>query len=199
MYDYDNAFIQMVLMICMFVLLIVLIINILGAIGEYKMFQKANKSGWAAFIPIYNDYILCTVTGVNPYWILFDILASVIGGLIPIIGTVLAVFIPIYFHGLLALATANSYGKSEGWAFGIFFLKPFFYLALGFGASQYLGEKAPTDVILEALGINKPKEKTTEATVTEETTTSNLTFCPNCGAKVEMSNSKFCTNCGKKL
>ena len=78
-------------------------------------------------------------------------------------------------------------------------LKPFFYLALGFGASQYLGEKAPADVILEALGINKPKEKTTEATVTEETTTNNVTACPNCGAKVEMSNSKFCTNCGKKL
>lgn len=198
MFDYDTDFFGLFVLLWMIIVSVILLIRIIGAIGEYKMFKKAEKSGWPAFIPIYNDYILCTITGVNPWWVLFDILASVIGVFIPIIGTALAVLVPIYFRGLLAIATAKSYGKSDGWAVGIFLLKPFFYLALGFGTSSYLGEKAPNDVILEGLGINNKKEEVKEANVKNESTTDSK-YCPNCGTKVEVEGSKYCINCGKEI
>ena len=196
--SYFESALDAIFFIWLCILIVSLLVNIIGLIGEYAMFRKAKQSGWLAFIPIYNDYILCTITGVNPWWVLFNILAALIGGLIPIIGVFLAVCVPIYFRSFLAVSTARSYGKEDVWAVGIFFLKPIFYLALGFGSSEYLGEKAPNDVVLEALGIDNKKDTVTEANVVQEKTVTPK-FCPNCGSKIEFKESKYCTSCGKAL
>ena len=43
---------------------------ICSIIGKWKIFEKAGEEGWKAIIPVYNTYILCQITGTNPYWLI---------------------------------------------------------------------------------------------------------------------------------
>lgn len=135
------------------IVLISLVVAIFQIIGQWKMFKKADQPGWAAIIPIYNTYILCKVTGVNPWWIVITMVGSMVGSLIPGIGSLISFAITIYFVILLAVSTANSYGKENSWAIGLILLEPFFMFALGVGQSKYEGPKPMNDVVL-----NKAKE-----------------------------------------
>lgn len=176
----------------MIILGILFIIFLLKIVGEWLMFKKAGREGWAALIPIYNEYILCKIVGVNPWWIAVIYLIS----FVPLIGGIVAPIASLYFYAILYVSTARSYGKSDTFAIGLWFLTPIFMLVLGCDSSEYIGEKPMSDPIFEALGINK-KEIVKEAEVVKEKS-NNLKYCPNCGSEV-IENSKFCVSCGKEL
>ena len=57
-------------------ILVILAIVAFCIIVKWKLFVKGNQPGWAALIPIYSDYILCKMVGVNPWWILIVYLSS---------------------------------------------------------------------------------------------------------------------------
>lgn len=39
-------------------------------IGEWKFFKKTGKKGWECLIPIYGDWVLLEVAGLNKWWII---------------------------------------------------------------------------------------------------------------------------------
>jgi hypothetical protein len=49
---------------------IVLLIFLLPIIAMWKLFEKANKPGWAVIIPIYNIIVFMEIIG-KPWWWLF--------------------------------------------------------------------------------------------------------------------------------
>ena len=180
-----------ILLLILEVLLIGWIIKtIFSVIGKWKIFKKAGKEGWPALIPIYDTIVLCEITGVNTWWVVITIIANAISGLIPIFGLTLAIIVSIYFKVILYVSTVRSYGRSDAWAVGLYFLRPFFFFALGVGKSKYQGAKPLEDPILETIGINKSTKK---EEVKEE-----KVICKNCGEE-NLNTSKFCTSCGKKL
>ena len=187
-----------------FIIFIALICWIIRVVGQWKMFKKAGKDGWPAIIPIYNTYVLCQITGVSPWWIVIVIAANIIGNLIPGIGQLLIMAASIYFGILLAVSTANSYGKDIGWAVGLFFLQPFFSLALGIGKSEYVGPKPMEDPVMGLFIKEEDKKPTAEKPVPEAEVKSETTedkannTCPGCGKKMKK-DSKFCPYCGKEL
>ena len=130
------------------VMIIILVISLLMAIGQCKLFRKAGKRGWEAFIPIYNIYTLCRVTGVNPRWIIIVFVLSIITTIMPSI-SILGTAASVYFFILLAISVARSFGKTDVYAIGIFFLGFIFYIILGFDNSKYLGPKPMKDVIFK--------------------------------------------------
>ncbi|MFI4853650.1 MAG: DUF5684 domain-containing protein [Phycisphaerales bacterium JB065] len=91
--------------------------------GMWKTFTKAGQPGWGVLIPIYNNYLMCKIAGRPGWWVLLLF--------IPIVNVV------IMF--ILSVDIASAFGKSVGFALGLFFLTPIFYLILGFGAAQYQG------------------------------------------------------------
>ena len=91
------------------------------------MFQKTDRPGWHALIPIYNTYILCIITGVSPWWLALSIISGLVAGLVPIL-SILASVISIYFGVLLAVSIARSFGKEDIYAIGIYFLPFIFYM-----------------------------------------------------------------------
>ena len=192
-YDWFGPFGMIIITIVLTMLLIELIISTIQVIGQWKMFKKANQPGWPAIIPIYNTYTLCKITGVSAWWILITIGCTILGGIIPGVGALLGAAANIYFRVVLYVSTVRSYGKDDSWAVGLFFLKPFFFLALGIGKSEYIGPKPMQDPILEAMGI---KNETTEEVVNE--VSESIKYCPNCGNKVA-EGTRFCTSCGKEL
>lgn len=202
------------------IVLIALVIGIIGIVGQWKMLKKAGQPGWPAIIPIYNTYMLCKISGVNPWWILIVLVGGMIGGFIPVIGPLLVCAISIYFSVLLYVSIAKSFGKDTGWAIGLYFLQPFFMFALGNGKSEYVGPKPMNDVVMNKINewrgnnTNTNQNMNTNNNMNQSTTPNNYqqsesvdalgttaqatSFCPGCGTKIE-GDSKFCPSCGKSL
>lgn len=54
------------------------IIYVISKIAYWKIFSKAGKEGWRALIPIYNQYVLCQIVGVSPWWMLICASAAIL-------------------------------------------------------------------------------------------------------------------------
>lgn len=148
------------------VLISVCVFYIFVIIALWKIFTKAGIKGWKSLIPIYNLYCAFKMIGLSPWWILWEILSSTAftvaitlalgdratayfeswnselpqdvatnGWVIAtmLLTCVISLYVSIRFAGRLAKA----FGKSTGFAVGIFFLQPIFLLILGFGAAKY--------------------------------------------------------------
>lgn len=105
-----------------------LIIAVLGIAGLWMMFTKAGVAGWKAIIPIYNIVILFKIIGLNPWLVLLYLTA-----VIPVVGW----FVTLGLAIVVASKTSTAFGHAGGYAIGLFFLTPIFYMILGFGNSEY--------------------------------------------------------------
>ena len=105
-----------------FTWIVSLVITILVIVACWKIFTKAGEAGWKAIIPIYNMIVLCQIVGLNPLMILLC--------LIPFVGALI-------FDIMVAINLSKAFGKGGGFAAGLIFLAPIFYMILGFGKAQY--------------------------------------------------------------
>jgi hypothetical protein len=94
--------------------------------GYWMMFQKADRPGWAAIIPIYNFYTMCKIAGRPGWWwvLLFIPIVNIVIGLI------------------VSIDLARSYARGTGFGVGLFFLGFIFAPIIGFGEDRYLGPAA---------------------------------------------------------
>ncbi len=111
-------------------IVIALVVAILQLAGMWKVFTKAGEKGWKCIIPIYNLVILFRISGLSP-WIICGYLLA----FIPVIGWLISLGITIYQCNSLAKA----FGKDVGYTIGLILLPTIFYMILGFGKSQYVG------------------------------------------------------------
>lgn len=96
---------------------------VIGVIPLYGVFTKAGEPGWAAFVPLYNLFILLKIVGRPAWWIILF--------LIPLVQIVALV--------LVGLDLAKVFGKEIGFAVGLILLPWIFWLILWFGPAQYTG------------------------------------------------------------
>lgn len=198
-----------VFLVVVIVLLIALVIALCAVIGQWKAFKKAGKGGWEAIIPIYNSVVLCQVSGVNPWWVLIVFLGSFVLNLIPVIGQLASFALTIYFSVLLYVSTARSFGKSDGFAAGLYFLGPIFWLILGGKNTQYVGPKPMNDVVMNFVNekiLNKQPQNSNvnvnngfnSTDVQNNSVQPAVKFCTGCGYKIT-NNERFCPGCGKEV
>ena len=103
-------------------------------VGMWKMFVKAGKPGWAAFIPIYNIIVLHEIVGRE--------LIKILLLLIPLVN--------FYFLITLYVSLAKSFGKrGTGEYLLTIFFAPFY---LGLGTAQYVGPSEGPEAVLNGLG-----------------------------------------------
>lgn len=204
-----------------FILICMLVFAIIMFIAMWKIFKKANKPGWGALVPIYNQYLLCQVSGVSPWWVLIICLCPFVN-LIPILGSIAAMAAYIYFTILLYVSLARSFGKEDAFAIGLILpiLNPIFSCILGFGSSQYVGPRPMKDIIfknndnmqsnsspMNQAPVNSAPMNSTPMNPTpmnqdpnvgtQVSTESNTKFCTSCGSQID-ANTRFCPNCGKE-
>lgn len=169
------------------VMIIALAVAVLQIIGTWKILTKGGKPGWGALIPFYNQYLLCEMVGVSPWWILIVLGCSLLS-FIPLIGWLLSFGASIYFMILLNVSLARSFGKEDTYAIGLILLQPIFYFILGLNG-EYVDKKPMNDVVMNFINKN-----TNNLTANNEDTK----FCTACGSKMNK-NSKFCPSCGKEV
>ena len=100
---------------------------ILATMLLWGIFRKAGRSGWNAFIPIYNLIVLLEIVG-RPWWWIFLLL-------IPVVNIVIL--------AVLMVDLAKSFGQGIGFAIGLILLPIIFLPILAFGKREkYVGPAA---------------------------------------------------------
>ena len=120
------SWIALTLAILIPIIIICLSIMVLEIVALWFVLEKAGEPGWAAIIPIYNYLMVIKIAG-KPWW--FILLT-----LIPVVNLVIYIII---LNGL-----SKNFGKDEAFTVGLFFFRFIFLPILGFGKSQYSGDKS---------------------------------------------------------
>ena len=124
MYYSYNAYSEMSPQMMVFVTILSLAIAVVSIIAMWKIFEKADRPGWAALIPFYNLYTEFDIVYGNG-WKMFLLL-------IPFYN----IYVAIKFY----IDLAHAYGQSGAFAVGLIFLTPIFECILGFGSAEYEGD-----------------------------------------------------------
>jgi len=95
-------------------------------VAAWIVYTKAGEEGWKALIPIYNVWVLLKIVGRPGWWLLLF--------LIPFVNFVIWI--------IVSIDLAKSFGKGTGFALGLIFLAPIFYMILAFGDATYRGPAA---------------------------------------------------------
>lgn len=134
---------------------------VLLVVARWNMFTKADEKGWKSIIPVYSDYTLYKlVWNTKSFWIFVglslvsSLLTAVSGQYAMVDGQPVMVgggnaFINVllfvtslgvlFYSVMVAVKTAQAYGKGAGFAVGLFLLPPIFSLILAFGSAEYVG------------------------------------------------------------
>lgn len=113
--------------ILLFIMLIALVFYIIGVIFQWKVFEKAEKPGWAALIPIYNVVVLFDIAGL-PLWN---------------VALLLVPFLNIYIMIKANINLSKNFGKPGAFALGLIFLPIVFWGILAFDKSTYVQVMTP--------------------------------------------------------
>ena len=99
----------------------VAIFTLVIAASMARVFRKAGRSGWAAFVPLYNLIVLLQIAGRPAWWVLFTP--------IPVVNVVLG--------ARLGIALAQRFNRGRMFGLGLFFLAPMFFPLLAFSDLRY--------------------------------------------------------------
>jgi hypothetical protein len=105
------------------VVVVQLVIGVAQLAGMWAVFEKADRAGWAAIIPIYNLYVMLQI-GDNAWWWLPVLLLPLVN---------------IYALYRIHAGVARAFGKGIGFGLGLAFLGPVCFPVLGFGNYRYTG------------------------------------------------------------
>ena len=100
----------------------------------WKFAIKTGRKGWELYIPIYSNYVLLKIAGLNIYWFLITLLplfVSVIFYEYPVI-ILLSIIPVIYVSFKYCSLLSKKFNKDIGFAFGLFLLNSIFMCILAF-------------------------------------------------------------------
>ena len=133
----------------------------------YRTFKKAGRPGWAAFVPVYNSWVLFEISGKPGWWSL-----AFVGVFIPLIGLI---FLAAYYvlSLLAALELAKHFGKSTVFAvLGLWFFSPVGYIILAFDDSKY--QAVPATSTAPPQNPSNPSNPTSTPNTSSESTPPSL-------------------------
>ena len=168
-----------VFLLIAFLYIIFLAVAAFSFICLWKIFKKAGEAPWKIFIPVYNQIVLYKISGLSPYFVIFNIAYMVF---YPIYTLMISInlnvlsIIPFAFFASVAsigmgvmsiiqdVKLGKAFNKSAGFIVGMVFLNPIFYGILAFDKSEYALNKQeePKEVVVES--VPEKVKEVTEAT-----------------------------------
>jgi len=103
------------------ILLIYLAVVVFYIVAGWKVFAKAGEPGWGVFVPIFNLYLVCKISGRPEWWVILFF--------IPLVNIVIGL--------IIAMDIAKAFSKSSGFGIGLWLLSFIFVPILGYGSAQY--------------------------------------------------------------
>ena len=135
--------------IVLFIIFIVVYILLLPFIASWKLFKKVGIPGYKSLIPIYNEYLILKIAGMNGLWLIVAYSPFIIDSInnnfkdklpdyvyiILIVFTILA----IIFNIIRSIKLSKAFDRGILFMIGMFFFPTIFEIILGMGRSQYIG------------------------------------------------------------
>jgi len=122
-------FIKILLLLCFVFYLVVL----------WKFAVKTGRPGWSLYIPIYSNFVLCDIAGMDTIWCILSFAPSAVLYMYPgnfgiyIISSIFSIIISFCFcHSL-----AKRFNKGIGYAIGLLLFNPIFMAILTFNKKCY--------------------------------------------------------------
>lgn len=110
------------------VLIVIVSLFIYRTLLRCVIYKKAGKRAWAPFIPIYRNVVMLKICGMSPWWLLLLF--------VPIIGWAFLWVVSVASKFMLA----ESFGKGNVFAFGLWLLAPVFETILVISRkTKYIG------------------------------------------------------------
>lgn len=127
--------------------IIPMILLVVTYVGLWKLFEKANQPGWAALIPIYNDYIRVQILGLPMQWFYY---MAICYGLMIFLGGLLGIapLVLLVLNFFMMRPFLRAFGQSDDTVNTVLYLfVPFImYPRLGMGPATYQGFPSLHDV-----------------------------------------------------
>jgi uncharacterized membrane protein YhaH (DUF805 family) len=120
--------------------LVWLAVLVFQAAVMWRLFEKAERPGWAALIPIYNAWVYCEICGKPGWWML--------AMFVPLLNVVIAI--------LLAFLLAERFGHGIGFGIGLVLLSLIFHAILAFGDSRWTPPSEMTGTMMRPAGPGNP-------------------------------------------
>ena len=109
-------------------------------VGYMYMFEKAGISGWKAFIPVYNTYILYKIAwNVKYFWITIALVVVILlSGHYKIeLPNILSYIVLVIIQIMAKYKLAKVFGKGILFTLGLIVMEPICFLILGLDGSEY--------------------------------------------------------------
>lgn len=130
-----------------FYLVFVVVFYFVFAFILSRVFKKAGRPAWEAFVPVYQYWVLFEIAGKPGWWSLFFI-----GAFIPIIGFIPSIIYAVFLL-LASLEMAKRFNRSATFGvIGLWLFSLIGYIILAFGDSTYHGPNSPVAPVTAAAG-----------------------------------------------
>ena len=101
--------------------MIIVVFGVIPIIAMWKIFEKADKPGWAVLIPIYREIVFVEIINKPMWWVVMLLIPGI------------NIIWMIWTWNLLV----KKFGKTESFTVGVILLSFVFIPILGFGKSKF--------------------------------------------------------------
>ena len=197
----DDAVYAFVGFMMLFLLIVFFFAIVFKIITRWVFFKKCGEEGWKSLIPVYTDYTLLKLSGLNWWWLLilyagtilstirstYNVLESSSTDLsfAPLIAVISVLSMAASLGALFARINegynlSRKFNKNGGYAALIILFEPIMLLVLGLSKDAKYDETV--EVSPNGLIGAKPSKP--------------VVYCPDCGTQVQ---EDYCPSCGKKV
>ena len=197
----DDAVYAFVGFMMLFLLIVFFFAIVFKIITRWVFFKKCGEEGWKSLIPVYTDYTLLKLSGLNWWWLLilyagtilstirstYNVLESSSTDLsfAPLIAVISVLSMAASLGALFARINegynlSRKFNKNGGYAALIILFEPIMLLVLGLSKDAKYDETV--EVSPNGLIGTKPSKT--------------VVYCPDCGTQVQ---EDYCPSCGKKV
>ena len=198
----DSNILEALLAVAGILLIILIPIIVFMVIVKWKMFKKAGKQGWEAIIPIYSDWILVEIAGLNWWWFLLLIAGNISISYTTGDGNSFGYIISLaslFGSFVVNYNIAKKVHKDVGFAVLLTLLPLIGYAIIAFSSNYQFDHSVEVSKNGPFGGDTSTGNSTNNSNnVNNAENNSDIAYCSNCGAKVDK-DTKFCGNCGKEI
>ena len=196
-----NSLEEVVFAILGVILFIIFLFWFIDSLSKAVIIKKAGRSMGLGFVPIYNDYILCDVTGTNKIWFALKYCVPFFIGMIeaalPVENDalgILSIFSTFGYAIALSASLAKSFGRGMLTTV-CHILFPQITRFVVAANSKYIGALGCNDVV-----FGNKKDVSYNGNMGQGNTNSTVqyNFCPHCGNAITEFD-RFCNKCGKEI
>ena len=201
-----NSFEEIFFAIIGVLIFVLLLFWFIDALSKAVIIKKAGRSLGIGFVPVYNDYVLCEITGTNKFWFALKycipFFVNLIEAALPVENNalgLLSLFATFGYTIAFSASLSKSFGRGT-LTMVCHILFPQITRFVVAANNKYIGAKGCNDVIFRGNGVSQKTSNNFNTNINNPVINNHpeYHFCPNCGNAITEYD-RFCNKCGREI